>query len=70
MKINRQEFYFRSLDGVHDVHAIRWVPAGEPRAVLQIVHGMCEHIARMTNSPGIWRSGACWWRAIPIWATA
>ena len=46
MDINRQEFYFRSLDGVHDVHAIRWVPAGEPRAVLQIVHGMCEHIAR------------------------
>lgn len=46
MEITRQEFYFRSLDGLHDVHSLRWVPAGEPRAVLQIVHGMCEHIAR------------------------
>ena len=42
----RQEFTFPSTDGTHAVHAIRWVPAGEPRAVLQIVHGMCEHIAR------------------------
>ena len=42
----RQEFTFPSADGTHAVHAIRWVPAGEPRAVLQIVHGMCEHIAR------------------------
>lgn len=46
MEINRQDFRFRSLDGIHDVHAIRWDPAGKPRAVLQIVHGMCEHIAR------------------------
>ena len=42
----RQEFTFPSADGTHAVHAIRWVPAGEPRAVLHIVHGMCEHIAR------------------------
>lgn len=42
----RQEFTFPSADGIHAVHAMRWIPAGEPRAVLQIVHGMCEHIAR------------------------
>lgn len=46
MEITREEFYFCSQDGRHDIHAIRWVPAGEVKAVFQIVHGMCEHIER------------------------
>ena len=44
--MERQEFFIPSADGIHRLHCLRWVPAGEPRAVLQIVHGMCEHIAR------------------------
>ena len=44
--VQRQEFYLPSTDGIHQLHGIRWVPQGEPRAVLQIVHGMCEHIGR------------------------
>ena len=40
------EFYLPSLDGTHPLHCIRWVPQGEPWAVLQIVHGMAEHIGR------------------------
>lgn len=44
--MERQEFFVSSADGIHRLHCLRWVPAGEPRAVLQIVHGMCEHIAR------------------------
>ena len=44
--VYRQEFYLPSTDGVHRLHCICWVPDGEIRAVFQIVHGMCEHIAR------------------------
>ena len=42
----KQEFYLPSLDGEHRLHCIRWVPEGQPRAVLQLVHGMAEHIGR------------------------
>ena len=46
MAMERQEFFVPSADGRHRLHCLRWVPAGNPHAVLQIVHGMCEHIAR------------------------
>ncbi len=42
----KQEFYLPSLDGAHRLHCIRWAPEGQPRAVLQLVHGMAEHIGR------------------------
>lgn len=42
----RQEFYFSSKSGFDSLHAIRWVPEGKTWAVLQIVHGMAEHIER------------------------
>ncbi|MBQ6582846.1 MAG: alpha/beta fold hydrolase, partial [Mogibacterium sp.] len=35
-----------SADGRTQIHAIRWMPEGEPKAILQIVHGMVEFIAR------------------------
>lgn len=45
--INKEEFYFDSRDGEHKIHAIRWIPEAEkPVCVLQIVHGMSEHIDR------------------------
>lgn len=42
----RQEFHIPSTDGIHQLHCIRWVPEGQPRAVMQIIHGMCERIER------------------------
>lgn len=43
----REEFFFPSSDGVHRVHGLRWLPEqGSPRAVLQLVHGISEYIAR------------------------
>ncbi len=42
----RQEFTFPSSDGEHQVHAVLWMPEGEPRAVVQLVHGICEYILR------------------------
>ncbi len=44
--MKKREFFFRSCDGVTKIHAIEWIPEGEIRAVLQICHGMTEHIAR------------------------
>lgn len=37
---------FPSADKKTQIHAIRWQPEGEPKAVLQIVHGMVEYIDR------------------------
>ncbi len=45
--IDKQEFYFGSRDGEHNLHAIKWIPeAKEPVCILQIVHGMTEYVAR------------------------
>ena len=38
----RQEFTYPSTDGIHQIHAVEWLPEGEPRAVVQIVHGVAE----------------------------
>ncbi|MDR1801579.1 MAG: alpha/beta hydrolase [Lachnospiraceae bacterium] len=42
----RNEFTFKSKDGVTDIHAVEWVPVGRPAGILQIVHGMVEYILR------------------------
>lgn len=44
---SRQDFFFPSSDGVHRVHGVLWLPEGEqPKAVVQISHGICEYAAR------------------------
>lgn len=43
---NIQTFHFSSSDGVHQCHAQEWLPQGRPRAVVQIAHGVTEHIGR------------------------
>lgn len=40
------DFSFPSSDGIHTCHAREWVPEGRPRGVVQIVHGVAEHIGR------------------------
>ncbi len=42
----KREFRYPSRDGVTEIHAIEWIPEGEVKAVLQICHGMTEHILR------------------------
>ena len=45
--IQKEEFYFDSRDGEHKIRSIRWVPEHDkPVCVLQIIHGMTEHIDR------------------------
>lgn len=41
-----QEFTYPSSDGVHAVYAREWLPQGKPRGVVQIVHGVAEHLGR------------------------
>ena len=43
---NLTEFTFLSSDGKTRLHAMQWLPEGTPRAVLQISHGVAEHIGR------------------------
>lgn len=41
-----QDFYFQSSTGRTSIHALKCVPDGKPRAVVQIAHGIAEHIER------------------------
>ncbi|HHU23428.1 MAG TPA: alpha/beta hydrolase [Clostridiales bacterium] len=40
------EFRFTSANGKTEIYACRWEPEGHPRGIIQISHGMAEHIAR------------------------
>lgn len=43
----KQEFFFPSSDGIHQVHAVLWLPEiGKPQGVVQIIHGICEYALR------------------------
>ena len=45
--MKREDFTFESRDNQTKLHAVRWEPEGiEPIAILQIVHGMAEHVER------------------------
>ena len=44
--VSSQVFTFSSSDGIHDVSAIRWLPEGTPRGVVQLVHGISEYMGR------------------------
>ena len=41
-----QDFYFQSGTGRTSIHALKCVPDSKPRAVVQIAHGIAEHIDR------------------------
>lgn len=57
--VNVQSFYFSSSDGIHQCYAQEWLPQGAPRTVVQLVHGISEHmgrydgVARFLSSHGI-----------------
>ena len=48
---NSTTFRFPSCDGIHHVFVRQWLPtSGEPRGVIQIVHGISEYIDRYTQA--------------------
>ncbi|WP_251197318.1 alpha/beta hydrolase [Anaerotardibacter muris] len=44
--ITEMEFNFPSWDGESNIRALLWVPEREPRGIVQLIHGMSEHIER------------------------
>lgn len=40
------EFEFPSWDGESTIHALLWQPMGNPIGIVQLIHGMSEHIER------------------------
>lgn len=42
----KEEFYYKSADGLTQIHGIKWIPEGEIKGILQISHGMLEHVER------------------------
>lgn len=44
--MRREDFNFPSADRETEIHSVRWIPDGDIRAILQIAHGMVEHIER------------------------
>lgn len=42
----RNQFYIQSKDGITQIHVMEWIPDSKIRAILQIAHGMVEHIER------------------------
>ena len=43
----REEFYFPSSDGVHQIHGLWWLPEDRaPRTLVQLVHGISEYMGR------------------------
>ena len=45
--MQREDLYFDSRDNISKIHAVRWTPdTDKPVAILQIIHGMAEHVDR------------------------
>lgn len=44
--MREREFFLPSSDGKHKLRCMEWIPEGTVKAVLQITHGMTEHIGR------------------------
>lgn len=44
--IQHQAFTYPSCDQVHNIYAQLWTPQAQPRGVVQIVHGITEHMGR------------------------
>lgn len=44
--MKKEEFYYDSSCNTNKIHAVKWVPEGTPLCIVQIVHGMAEHMGR------------------------
>ena len=45
----KNEFYYPSVDGKTQIHAVEWKPETEIKGVIQIAHGVTEYILRYEN---------------------
>ena len=45
-----ENFSFLSADGIHQIQCRLWLPDCPPRGVVQIVHGVAEHMGRYEDT--------------------
>ena len=48
--MQKEEFTVDSRDGITKLHAVRYIPDGEIKGILQIVHGMAEYAERYEHA--------------------
>lgn len=44
--VKKEEFFYKSADKKTKIRAVKWVPHGDIKGIIQIAHGMLEHIDR------------------------
>ena len=44
--MRKEEFTIDSRDGIHKLHSVKYLPEGQPKGIVQIIHGMAEHMGR------------------------
>lgn len=44
-----EDLFFPSCDNIHQIHVKEYIPTGKIRGVVQIVHGIAEHIDRYSD---------------------
>ena len=44
--MKKEDFYYLSADKNTQIHGVRWLPEGEIKFILQVAHGVTEHILR------------------------
>ena len=44
--MEKKEFYYTSSNNINKIYAVKWIPEGKIKAILQISHGVTEHINR------------------------
>lgn len=44
--MKREDFEFDSRDNATKLHGVRWIPDEAPKGIVQIIHGMSEHVDR------------------------
>lgn len=58
--MKRDDFTFDSRDNSTRIHAVRWEPdSGKPEYIVQIIHGMAEHVERYAGFAEFLTSKGC-----------
>ena len=61
------ESTFLSSDGKTQLYYREYLPEGEAVGIVQLVHGIAEHIARYNAFASFWRTTAIsWWGTISL----
>ena len=69
--IRTTHFHYPSARDGCSIHALEWAPEGPPRGVVQLVHGISEHIGRYDSfARFLAEHGFARKRATTTWATA